>query len=102
MSGGSVALSEGQAGPDARAAALAAAESKLSRCELDPLLHAAEAEAIVVAGAVEAAAVVLDRDDEGVAALGQRHRHQLGVGVLDDVGERLLHEPVDRRLELGS
>src|SRR5438067_8827875 len=69
------------------------------------LFHAFDAELRSCAGRVrralevEAAAVVLDdREYLPVAALDDQ-AHARGLGVLEDVGQRLLHDAVDSRLD---
>ena len=50
---------------------------------------------------LEAGAVVGDAELDGPVVLDHRDRHAAGAGVLDDVGQRLLHEPVQGALQLG-
>src|SRR4029079_3735755 len=68
---------------------------------LGPGPHPGEAEvAVGDARGVEALAVVGDPQPEAAPALADRERHLAGGGVLDDVVERLLADPVKHLLEV--
>ena len=70
--------------------------------ERDALAHADEPEPVVRGRVrVEARAVVLDdRGDATPALRVSRMLTRARAGVLDDVRQRLLHDPVERRLDL--
>ena len=51
-------------------------------------------------GRVESAAVVLDHGLDPSIDARDEHAHPLGTSMLDHVRERLLDDPVDRRLDL--
>ena len=66
------------------------------------LPHADDAERVVAHAAFgEPASVVLDDRSDTAGATRHDHAHVLRLGVLHDVRQRLLHEPVERRLDLG-
>ena len=68
----------------------------------DALLHADEAEPLALAACrAETPPVVLDHGHHDAFALASRGRSPAGAGVLDDVRQRLLHDPVERGLDLG-
>ena len=68
----------------------------------EPLAHAEESHAFPAHGSlVEAGSVVLDHRCDRGPAPGDRDADVVRVRVLDDVRERLLHDPVERRLDLG-
>lgn len=50
---------------------------------------------------VEARSVVLDDDTELPGPMVQQHADRLCIRMLQDVGQRLLHDAVGRRLDLG-
>src|ERR1019366_6327149 len=62
-----------------------------------PLLHSDQAHAPLLWW-IKPSAVVLYRQQQPVRLLGNRNSHVLGVRVLDDVVQRLLHDSIDTRL----
>ena len=68
--------------------------------QLNALVHSKQAEAVGVLGGVEAAAVVAHAHPNVRLVLVNLHDGPLGAAVLGGVGERLLHDPVHRRLDL--
>jgi hypothetical protein len=72
--------------------------------QLGPLAHPGEPVAVAVAGSGPGAVrgVVLDGEPGPVALVAQAQLDPLGVGVLADVGERLLGRAVDGQAGLGA
>ena len=70
--------------------------------QLDALADAEEPEALVVGVGHEARAIVAHDDGDRVRALRDRDMDADVTRVLDRIREALLHETVDRDLELGS
>ena len=68
----------------------------------DAFAYADEPEALVVGGGREAGAVVVHADRHPRVVVGDQHVDGGPCGVLDGVGQALLHEAVDRDLGLGE
>src|SRR5512146_2052181 len=93
----------GHAGDDPRPAARGGVDGERAADQGHPLAHRVEAEAVVAArqGArIEAAAVILDDEDDALLVAGDPHDGHAGGGVLADVGEGLLDHADD--LDLGT
>src|SRR6266699_3752350 len=86
-----------QAGGNREAAVGAGAGVQLAAEQVDPLAHADQPVAGAVAGP-GAEPVVADLQAQVGVAVADQHAGGAGTGVPDRVGERLLHEPVGRKL----
>ena len=66
----------------------------------DPLVHAEQPEAAALSAGVESLTVVLHFDRQLAVVLSDQYADGVGAGVLGDVRERLLQQPVDGGLHL--
>jgi hypothetical protein len=93
---------DGQAGGDPKAGTdLHATGAQLATERLDALPHARQSATRALVPRWAAEAVVGDLDPQGRGRPLQPDGHAGGSGVLDGVGQRLLHQPVDRSAEVG-
>ncbi len=63
-------------------------------------MHSEQPEAAALSAGVESLTVVLHFDRQFAVALFERYADGVGAGVLGDVRERLLQQPVDSGLHL--
>ena len=84
---------------DGRPGAWSARDRERAVRQLHALVHPGEAEALARRVGIEARAVVADGDSTPSSRAAHADRHVARAGVLDDVRQRLLHDPVDGRLE---
>ena len=73
---------------------------QLAAQQRQPLAHAEQTESLAFAVRGEAATVVLDHGSDRSAAAGEDDADRTGLGVLDDVRQRLLHDPIESRLDV--
>src|SRR3972149_2940247 len=87
---------------DRRALAGRALDGELAAQHLHPLAHPEQAQMVLEHGGGGEGPddVILDGGDHLAVALAAQHIHAAGLGVQDDVGQRLLDDPEQRRLHL--
>ena len=92
--------SQGNLGDDRRAGVRARLELQLPAQQREPLAHPEQAETLGAGVGHEAAAVVLDHRGDRARAAGEHDADRARLRVLDDVRQRLLHDPIERRLDV--
>jgi len=97
---GLLAMARGQIGANDGAGARLRLDRQRPLDEVDPLAHPDQSKATCCARRIEAAAVVAYLDPQSPVDLCEVDLDARSVGVLADVRERLLHEPVGGALEL--
>src|SRR5215218_7496891 len=83
-----------------RPALLAPGDAQTAVEQLDPLAHAAQAEAAALASRLEALAVVADAYPHGALAASELHDYERGLCVPRRVREALLDDPVGGGVDL--